>query len=368
MEDATSSASDADRRYMSAAIRLSRNHVGLTHAQASVGALIVRDGVIVGRGVTARGGRPHGVNIALHEAGDLAKGATAYVTLEPGVGEGRVTPPAKALIDAGVARVVCALKHPDERLAGRGYDALREAGVEVVEDVQSQQAADVHAGYLNRIARGRPEVTVKFAVSADGMIGRLGAGQIAIYSGIARDQSHLLRAASDAILAGVGTVANDDPELTSRLEGLTDRSPIRVVLDPTARLPIRSKLALSSRSLRLLVACSPDADKVRRSSLEMVGAKLMPVELVDGRIALPELLEDLAARGISTLLVEGGATTAQAFFDEGLVDRILLFQGTAHIGADGVKAPIDPQSMPEGFRLARQARYGVDQFQEWVRI
>ena len=361
-------ATPADRRYMAAAIRLSRSHLGLTGTNPSVGTLIVKNGVIVGRGVTALGGRPHAETVALAEAGERARGATAYVTLEPCAHHGRTPPCAQALIDAGIARIVGGADDPDSRVSGRGYEMLREAGLKVVSGVLAEEARDAMSGYLSRAARKRPEVTLKLAVSADGMIGRKGAGQIAITSGIARAQVHLLRAASDAILVGVGTVAEDDPELTSRLDGLRDRSPVRIVLDPQVRMPVMSKLALSSRSLRVLAVTAPDADPVRRSSLEMIGVEFMPAELHEGRIALPEMLGDLAARGMSSLLVEGGAATARAFLDDGLVDRIVLFRGPDAIGGDAIASPVHPDAMPDGFRLLREAQYGVDRFSEWVRV
>lgn len=360
-------ASDDDRRFMAAAIRLSRSHLGLTSTNPSVGTLIVSDGVIIGRGVTALGGRPHAETQALAEAGKAARGATAYVTLEPCAHHGRTPPCANALVTAGIARVVGAAADPDDRVSGRGYAILREAGIEVVEGVMADEAADLMAGYLIRSSKKRPEVTLKLAVSADGMIGRKGAGQIGVTGGISRAQVHLMRAQADAILVGVATVEADDPELNCRLPGLEDRSPLRIVIDPEARLPMMSKLALSARSMPLFVAAGPDAKPVRRSSLEMLGVTFLATEMHQGRIALPELLEDLAGRGVTTVLVEGGAATAQAFLDDGMVDRIALFQGPNPIGEGGVASPLTFETVTEGFRLVREARYGLDQYREWVR-
>ncbi len=360
-------AGDDDRRFMAAAIRLSRSHLGLTSTNPSVGTLIVSDGVIIGRGVTALGGRPHAETQALAEAGKAARGATAYVTLEPCAHHGRTPPCASALVTAGIARVVGAAADPDDRVSGRGYAILREAGIEVVEGVLAAEAADLMAGYLIRSSKKRPEVTLKLAVSSDGMIGRKGAGQIGVTGGISRAQVHLMRAQADAILVGVGTVEADDPELTCRLPGLEDRSPLRIVIDPQARLPMMSKLALSARSMPLFVAAGPDARPVRRSSLEMLGVTFLATEMHQGRIALPELLEDLAGRGVTTVLVEGGAATARAFLDDGVVDRIALFQGPNPIGEGGVASPLTFETVPEAFRLVREARYGLDHYREWVR-
>jgi len=360
-------AAETDRRFMAAAIRMSRRHLGLTSTNPSVGTLIVRDGRIIGRGVTAIGGRPHAETQALAEAGTAARGATAYVTLEPCAHHGRTPPCAEALVAAGIARVVGAAADPDDRVSGRGYAILRAAGIEVVEGVMAREAADLMAGYLTRSSSKRPEVTLKLALSADDMIGRRGAGQVPITGGIARAQVHLMRAEADAILVGVGTVEEDDPELGVRLPGLEARSPIRIVLDRQARLPMMSKLALSARSLPLYVAVGPEASPVRRSSLEMLGVQFLATEMHEGRIALPELLEDLAARGVSTVLVEGGAATARMFLRDGVVDRIALFRGTTAIGAGGIAAPVTPETIPEGFRLVREARYGVDRYWEWVK-
>lgn len=356
---------------MAAAIRLSRRHLGLTAFNPSVGTLIVRDDgagpVIMGRGVTARGGRPHAEPQALAEAGERARGATAYVTLEPCAHHGRTPPCAEALIRAGVARVVGGASDPDPRVCGRGYAMLRQAGIAVAENMLADRAADLMAGYLMRLSRKRPEVTLKLAVSPDGMLGRKDTGQVHITGDIARRQVHLMRAEADAILVGIGTVLADDPDLTCRLPGLENRSPLRIVLDSGARLPPGSKLVAGARRVPLLLAAAPDADRERRSLLEAAGVEFLATEMAAGMIALPELLEDLAARGLSTLMVEGGAETARAFLADDLVDRIAVFQGPAPIGEGGVASPLDRDHIPAGFRLFREARYGDDLYREYAR-
>jgi len=357
----------ADRRFMAAAIRLSRRNLGLTATNPSVGTLIVKDGDIVGRGVTAIGGRPHAEAEALAEAGALAKGATAYVTLEPCAHHGRTPPCADALVAAGVARVVGAASDPDSRVAGRGYARLRAAGIEVEEGVLAAQSADLLAGYLIRSVNKRPEVTLKLAVSTDGMIGRRGDGQVAITGAAARAQVHRMRAETDAILVGVGTALADDPELTCRLPGLEDRSPVRIVLDAALRLAPASKLAATARRTPVFLAGSANADEARRAALAQLGVRFLAVDLHEGRIALPELLEDLGAQGYMKLMVEGGAETARHFLDEGLVDRIALYRGPVTIGAGGVASPVTETTIPPGFRLVRQARFGDDFYDEYVR-
>jgi diaminohydroxyphosphoribosylaminopyrimidine deaminase/5-amino-6-(5-phosphoribosylamino)uracil reductase len=215
---------ELDRRFMAAALRLSRRNSGRTSTNPSVGTIIVRDDgagpMIVGTGVTAIGGRPHAETEALAEAGELARGATAYVTLEPCAHHGRTPPCAEALVRAGIARVVGAASDPDPRVSGKGYAILREAGVEVTERVLAAEASDQLSGYLMRSLKRRPEVILKMALSSDGKIGAKGQGQVAITGEVARREVHLMRTEADAILIGIGTALEDDPELTVRLPGL----------------------------------------------------------------------------------------------------------------------------------------------------
>lgn len=357
----------ADRRFMAAAIRLSRRNLGLTATNPSVGTLIVKDGVIVGRGVTAIGGRPHAEPQALAEAGARARGATAYVTLEPCAHHGRTPPCADALVTAGVARVVGAASDPDARVAGKGYARLRAAGVEVEEGVLAAQSADLLAGYLARSLKKRPEVILKLAVSTDGMIGRRGEGQVPITGAVARAQVHRMRAEADAILVGIGTALADDPELTCRLPGLENRSPLRIVLDAGLRLPPASRLVATARQTPVLAAGSADADEARRTALAAKGVRFLAVDFHEGRIALPELLEDLGAQGYMSLMIEGGAETARYFLDEGLVDRIALFRGPVTIGEGGVTSPVTEATIPAGFRPVRHERFADDFYDEYVR-
>ena len=360
-----------DRRFMAAALRLSRRNAGRTATNPSVGTVIVReDGAgpfIVGTGVTAVGGRPHAETEALAEAGELARGATAYVTLEPCAHHGRTPPCANALVNAGVMRVVGAASDPDPRVSGKGYAILRAAGIEVVEGVLAREAAEQMAGYLSRSFRKRPEIMLKLALSADGKIGRRGAGQVSITGEIARREVHLMRAEADAVLVGIGTVLEDDPALTVRLPGLENRSPVRIVLDRRIRLPETSKLVGGIDRVPVYVAACAEADPQRRSVLERLGVRFIGTETVDGRVALPELMEDLAALGMASVLVEGGAAVAKAFLAEDLVDRIALFRGAVEVVAGGVAAPLDEDHIPAGFRLSRTMRFGDDSYAEWIR-
>ncbi|MCR5940500.1 bifunctional diaminohydroxyphosphoribosylaminopyrimidine deaminase/5-amino-6-(5-phosphoribosylamino)uracil reductase RibD [Ochrobactrum sp. XJ1] len=362
-----SNATVDDVRFMEATIRYARRHKGLTGTNPSVGTIIVKDGVIVGRGVTAIGGRPHAEPQALADAGEAARGATAYVTLEPCAHHGRTPPCAEALVRAGVARVVVAATDPDERVSGRGFAILREAGIEVVPGILAEQAADDLAGYLNRSAKKRPEVILKLALSADGMIGRRGEGQLAITGPVARAQSHILRAQTDIILIGIETALADDPVLNCRLPGLEQRSPVRVVLDSGLRLPLSSKLVQTADAQPLWVACGEEALPERRYELQAAGCRILATEAYDCRIALPELMDDLAAQGISSVLVEGGAGVAKSFLDEGLVDRLAIFRSPVEIGSEfGVAVDGLETHIADKFKILRQARYGDDAYAEYV--
>lgn len=252
-----------DQRFMAAAIRLSRRHLGRTATNPSVGCVIVRDGFIVGRAVTALGGRPHAEPQALAEAGELARGATAYVTLEPCSHHGKTPPCAEALIAYGVSRVVISVTDPDIRVSGRGISMLRNAGIEVTTGVLEEEGRRSLAGYLTRQTKNRPYVTLKLAVSADGMIGREGAGQVAITGPQARAQVQALRAETDAILVGIGTAISDDPLLTVRTPGLEAQSPVRIVLDPLLALPLTSKLVQTAREVPVIVVASEEVSLLR---------------------------------------------------------------------------------------------------------
>ena len=420
-----------DERFMAAAIRLCRRNLGRTATNPSVACLIVKNGVVVGSAVTAPGGRPHAETQALAVAGDAARGATAYVTLEPCSHHGKTPPCADALIAAGVSRVVVSVTDPDERVAGRGLGMLRDAGIAVETGVLEAQGRAALAAYLTRQTKKRPYVTLKLAVSADGMLGRLGAGQVAITGPVSRGQVHVLRAETDAILVGIGTVLADDPELTCRLPGLETRSPVRIVLDPRLELPPGSKLARTAKNVPVIVvtskgvglppsglpAISPsrgeigwepdprapssaspagptfDVDGNAASSISPLEGEMAgrpeggnPDATADTQIAraaaleaagveiltcdprrLDDLLMALATRGISSLLVEGGARTAQSFLDAGLVDRISLFEGAGTIGKDGVASPCVCGRVPDGYSLRRTAHYGADRLYEYER-
>lgn len=329
---------------MAAALRLGRRGLGLTAPNPSVACLIVEERagapVIVGSAVTAPGGRPHAETQALAEAGEAARGATAYVTLEPCSHIGRTPPCADALVAAGVARVVCALGDPDPRVKGRGFARLREAGVAVVENVLADQAAIDHAGHIARIRFGRPLVTLKLALSADGKVGRRGE-RVAITGAAANAVTHRLRAMSDAILVGITTALVDDPLLTARLPGLAHRSPLRAVFDTELRLPLSAELVLTARDVPTHVFATLGADHDRAAALEAAGCivhAVPPPWLAGHGVNLDIALRDLVKLGVTRLMLEGGVTLAQAFLDRDLIDEAVLIESPDAIGLRGIAA------------------------------
>ncbi len=357
-----------DRRFMAEALRLSRQNTGLTGTNPSVGCVVVKNGEIVGKAVTAPGGRPHAETQALQMAGDRARGATVYVTLEPCSHYGRTPPCANALVEAGVGRVVVCLTDPDPRVSGRGLAILRDAGITVESGLMEEEGRRALAGYLMRQTKGRPHVTLKLAISTDGMLGRRGE-EVAITGSEARAEVHRLRADADAILVGIGTVLSDDPELTVRIPGLESRSPARIVLDRRLELPLRSRLVQSARDVPVIVvATAASAFQLedgspgdKREKLTEAGVEIMDATELDILLAI------LAVRGMSSLLVEGGATVATAFLQANLVDRILLFQGTGAVGEGGLESPISPSDMPTGFALIHDNTFGADRCFEYER-
>lgn len=356
-----------DKRYMDAAIRLSRWHLARTGTNPSVATVLVNDlgngPVIVGTGVTALGGRPHAEAAALAEAGEHAKGATAYVTLEPCAHHGRTPPCANALVDAGVTRAVCALTDPDERVSGAGFAILEAGGIEITKDCSAHEAQTILGAYLNRSVTKQAQVTLKLAVSKDGKIGKKDEPNFAITGAQARAQSHILRATHDAIIIGIGTALADDPTLTCRLPGLEERSPSRIVLDTGGRLPLDCKLVHTIDQAPLYVATAyPQSDNAQ--ALAAKGVNIVSCDLYKGRIALPELMEDLAAIGISNVLVEGGAEIARAYLADKLVRSIALFESDVVVGHNGIMSPFAKDNLPDGFAINRQFQYGDDRLIE----
>jgi diaminohydroxyphosphoribosylaminopyrimidine deaminase/5-amino-6-(5-phosphoribosylamino)uracil reductase len=317
---------DADM--MRVALAMAGRGLGRTWPNPSVGAVIADDatGELIARAVTAPGGRPHAETIAIAAAGEKARGATIYVTLEPCSHQGLTGPCADAIVAAGLKRAVIAIEDPDPRVAGRGLDRLRSAGLEIVRGVGAPEARWLTRGHIVRITERRPLVTMKLALDADGGIARgTGAAPRWVTGEAARAHGQLLRARSDAILVGAGTVRDDDPELTCRLPGLLSRSPVRVVLSNDLDIALSSKLALGARATPLWVVAPADHDGDKARALRAAGAMVLESATVGGRLWLPSVMEALVARGITRLLVEGGPTVWRAFADASLVDEVVLY-------------------------------------------
>ncbi len=355
---------ESDRRFMQIALNLGRRGLGHTWPNPAVGAVVVKDGVIVGRGWTQPGGRPHGEPEALRRAGDAARGATLYVTLEPCSHFGKTPPCTDAVIAAGISRVVSAIEDPNSEVAGQGHAKLRAAGIAVDIGVGAAEAAHDHAGHFRRVRDRRPHVILKLAVSADDKIAGPGCRPVAITGEAARARVHLLRAQSDAILVGIGTVLADDPLLTCRLPGMADRSPVRVVLDPALRIPGESKLVRSARETPLWVFASELADAPAAARLGAAGAQVIRIPPGPGAgLDLPAVLRALSDKGITRLLVEGGSRVASAFVAGRLVDEMWLLRGPETIG-DGVAAldalPLSAITQSPGLRVRASESLGKD--------
>jgi diaminohydroxyphosphoribosylaminopyrimidine deaminase/5-amino-6-(5-phosphoribosylamino)uracil reductase len=331
----------ADQRFMALALTLGRRGQGRCWPNPAVAAVVVKDGVIVGRGWTQPGGRPHAEPEALRRAGEAARGATLYVTLEPCSHVGKSPPCADAIIAAGIARVVSAIEDPNPDVAGQGHAKLRAAGINVDIGLGAAEAARDHAGHFRRIRDKRPHVILKLAVSSDDKIGAAGHKPVAITGEAAKARVHLLRAQCDAILVGIGTVLSDDPLLTCRLPGLEARSPVRVVLDRSLRTPGASRLVHSARETALWVMTSNVSEAPAAMKLGAAGAHVMRVATASASppgLDLLAVLHALATAGITRLLVEGGARVASSFVAAGLVDEVWLLRGPEAVGADGVAA------------------------------
>jgi diaminohydroxyphosphoribosylaminopyrimidine deaminase / 5-amino-6-(5-phosphoribosylamino)uracil reductase len=322
---------------MQAALALARRNLGQVWPNPAVGCVIVRDGRVVGRGWTQKGGRPHAETEALARAGEAAKGATAYVSLEPCSHHGRTPPCADTLVGAGIARAMAAVNDPDPRVSGRGVARLRAAGIAVEIGLCAAEATELNAGFFSRIKRGRPLVTLKLATSLDGRIATATGESRWITSPAARERAHLLRATHDAVLVGTGTALADDPQLTCRLPGLEDRSPVRIVIDRHLRLPATLRPFTEAHRTPTWVATFQSSDAARQATLTEQGVKIVFTEPdAQGRIDLNALLRRLGDEGLTRVLVEGGGGIAATLLSKDLVDRLVWMRAPLIIGGDGI--------------------------------
>ena len=327
-----------DERFMALALSLGRRGLGNAWPNPAVGAVIVKDGIILGRGWTQPGGRPHAEVEALRHAKKTAQGATLYVTLEPCSHQGKSPPCADAILKAGIARVVSAMEDPNPEVAGAGHRKLIERGIKVDIGLGADEARHVHAGHIMRMQKARPYVTLKLALSKDGKAGLAGRKPVALTGEAARTRVFQMRSQSDAILVGIGTVLADNPQLGCRLPGLFERSPVRVVLDATLRLPLSTAVVATVRETPTWVFTSHKPSAIAEEVLQQRGCKVFRVNEHNGRLDLDEVLKVLAEQGISRLMVEGGPIVAAAFVGAGLVDEAALFRAEKTVGADGIDA------------------------------
>ncbi|KZM48895.1 bifunctional diaminohydroxyphosphoribosylaminopyrimidine deaminase/5-amino-6-(5-phosphoribosylamino)uracil reductase RibD [Labrenzia sp. OB1] len=361
---------DLDERFMAAAERLARRGLGHVWPNPSVAALIVRENedgpVLVGRGVTSRPGMAHAEVNALNQAGDKARGAACYVTLEPCSHYGRTPPCALSLINAGISRVIVGMLDPNPRVAGRGVKMLEDAGIEVTVGVREASMKVLYHGFTMRQLRQRPHVFLKLAASRDGCIGKAGEGQIRISGDLSMRKVHGFRAAYDAILIGSGTALADDPQLTCRLPGLAGRSPVRVVVDRFAHLPVGSKLVRTCVDVPVWLICGNAADPDSLDALAEAGVNIIRVPASETGIAPSVILSALATRGITCLMVEGGARIASSFLTADLVDDLCVVTGDIQIGAGGIPAlhGLDLADVLQDPRFERvdAGKFGPDSF------
>lgn len=362
------SVTDADLNHMSHALALAARGLGRTWPNPAVGCVITHDGRILGRGWTQPGGRPHAERRALDQAGD-ASGATAYVTLEPCAHHGKTPPCAEALISARVARVVTALTDPDPRVAGRGHAMLRQAGILVTEGVMQDQARRLNAGFLKRVTKGLPFVTLKLATTIDGRIATSTGESRWITGAEARRQVHLMRLTHDAVMVGAGTALADDPDLTARDIGATHQ-PVRLLLDRQLRHSPESRLGRTARETPVWLLHAANAAQDRIAAWEKTGARLLPCPEANGHLDLTAALKILAAEGLTRILSEGGGTIAAALLRAGLVDDLIQFTAGKAIGGDGTPclAPLGLTELAKAprFQLLETRQVGQDSMSHWT--
>ncbi len=360
---------------MRQALALGERHLGLTAPNPSVGAVLVDERgsrpIILARAVTSPGGRPHAEKLALEAVGPLARGASLFVTLEPCAHHGRTPPCVDAVIAAGIGRVVCGVEDPDPRVGGKGLDKLRHAGIEVITGVLEAQCRELHAGHILRVTQGRPQVTLKLAMTADGFAASANKAPLRITGAIANAQTQLMRARSDAIMVGVGTVLADDPMLTCRLPGLEARSPIRVVLDSHLRTPPKASVVVSAGITPTWVITREDAPQDAQARLEAQGVTVIRLRMnAPERVDIKEALQELGARGVTRVMCEGGPSLAEELAKANLIDEFMSFSSSRKLGRPGLAAlgASLSEAVSKNFIVAGEPlMFGEDRFIRYLR-
>ncbi len=363
---------DDDCAYMQTALALARRGLGQVHPNPAVGCVIVKDNHIIGRGWTGVGGRPHAETIALNNAIIDTQGSTAYVTLEPCAHHGQTPPCVEALIKAKISRAVIATGDPDPRVNGNGIAMLEKAGIKVDFGLLQKQADDLNFGFLLKIKENRPLVTVKIASSADGKIAKSKGEKSWITGPVSRMRGHLYRANHDAIMVGIGTAIIDDPMLDCRIEGLEERSPIRVILDSHLRLPLDGKLCKSAQKIPLWIMTSCD-DLNKIKSFEQIGARVFCLNKdQNNQLDIDLVMKTLATNAITRLLSEGGSQLNASLIKASLIDHLIWFKSATNIGNDGIDA-LDNMAinrLDQHLKLTKidEGTTGPDHWQEFKKI
>ena len=356
---------------MRVALALAARGLGTTSPNPTVGCVLVKSGRVISRGWTQPGGRPHAEAVALERAGQAAKDATAYVSLEPCSHFGKTAPCAQALVDASIARAVIATTDPNPAIDGAGLNILEAAGVAVEHGLMEQEARELNAGFFWVVQKGRPLVTLKTATSLDGRIAVVSGASHWVTGASARRRAHLLRAQHDAVMVGVGTAVADNPELTCRLPGLSTRSPVRIVVDSTLRLPLTHKMIATAAETPTWIVTLDTADSARKKAFQDCGVEVLGVP-ADG-FDHPDIvaaLELIAKRGVTRVLVEGGSRLSATLLRANVVDRLEWFRAPSLIGGDGYPAALpfgveDMTGMPI-FRRYRVVELGDDVLETYV--
>lgn len=359
---------------MRVALGLARRGLGNCWPNPAVGCALVKAGRVVGRGWTQPGGRPHAETEALARAGAAARGATAYVTLEPCSHHGKTAPCVDALVAAGVRRVVVACRDPDPRVSGTGMGRLIAEGIGIADDVLAEEGRAVARGHILRITQRRPHVALKTATSLDGRIATRTGDSQWITGPAARRTGHLLRAAHDAILTGIGTVLADDPRLTCRLAGVAKRPPVRVVLDSGGRFPSSCRLATEPADGPVWLFVKPGAIGSGAYGSGPIPDHIEVIETPSAgeRIDFGAVMHILAERGITRVLVEAGAALTASALESGLVDTLYWFRAARTIGGDGLAAagPIGVERLADAraYRLANSRGVGDDRLDVYWKV
>lgn len=356
---------DIDSNYMRMALWEAKKGVGKTSPNPSVGALVVKNGRIVGKGYHKKAGTPHAEIHALQDAGRKAEGATLYVTLEPCNHTGRTPPCTRAILKAGITQVVIGMRDPNPQVAGGGAKYLAAKGLTVISGVLEQECREINLPFIKHSTTGLPWVILKAGMSIDGRIAALPGTKTMITGKQSLARVHALRNQVDAILVGIGTALADDPSLTTRLQKSgTESDPLRVILDTDLHLSLSAKMLQQDSSAETWIFCARGADKKKRNMLEESGALVKTVPVVGGGLEIKAVLKVLGQAGITSLLVEGGSRVHGSFIDAGLVDQLLLFVAPKFLGDQGVPLATFPayKSKKDAaeFKIIKTRRYGED--------